>query len=338
MACLTLASPAPPAPPQPGPRPAAQALRPMGDMAIAVPERWRGERDARLAAEVLRFRFAGNPSGPVLLALGGVSADRFVAHETPARPGWWGALARPGGAIDLARFCVVSADYPPAWPRGEVDLTTADFAALLRLALRAAGIERLAGLVGASFGGMIALAFARQFPDSVGRIAVLCAAHRPSPMAQAWREIQRRILRLAIEEGRPRDGVALARSLAMTSYRTPEEFAARFDYRLDGANAVGPYLAARGEDYAAKMTAYRYLALSSAIDRHDERPEEIAARALLIAADSDRLVPLTDVLDMQKRLAGRARLVVLNSRYGHDAFLKETAAIAPHLDAFLKEI
>lgn len=330
--------PAAPARAAPDPR----SVRRTGDMAVAIPDGWRGERRAKLDGEALQLRFAGNPSGPVILALGGISATRCAADEgavsADRRPGWWGGLVRAGGGVDLDRFCVASLDYPPLRPRGAIDLTTADFADLIRLGLEAAGVARLDGALGASFGGMIALALAERHADFVDRIAILCAAHRPSPMAQAQREIQRRILRLGVKTGAAREAVALARGLAMTTYRTPEEFADRFDVRLGSENSAGAYLAARGEAYAAQMTAWRYLALSAAIDRHDVAPEKIRIPALFIAAESDRLAPLADMLALQERYAGRSRLVALPSRYGHDAFLKETAAIAPHLQAFLKEI
>lgn len=330
----------------------------IGDMAVAVPEGWRGGRGATLAGETLRLRFAGNPSGPALLALGGISADRFVADEGGdeggdkrgdeggdergaegggARGGWWRGLAARGAPIDLDRHCVIGLDYPPLRPRGDIDLTTADYADLIRTVLACVGVSRLDAVIGASFGGMIALALAERHAEFLGRIAVLCAAHRPSPMAQAQREIQRRILRLGLERGAAREAVAIARGLAMTSYRTAEEFAARFDHRLGSPRSAGAYLAARGEAYAATMTARRYLALSTAIDRHEAVPENIAAPALFVAADSDRLVPLRDMADMQQRYGGPSRLVVLPTPYGHDAFLKETAAIAPHLREFLKE-
>jgi homoserine O-acetyltransferase len=49
----------------------------------------------------------------------------------------------------------------------------------------------------------------------------------------------------------------------------------------------------------------------------------------LVGFPSDRLVPLADLCELQRRLGGTASLDVVESPYGHDAFLKETTRLAP---------
>ena len=92
-----------------------------------------------------------------------------------------------------------------------------------------AGIDRLERVVGASYGAMVGIQFACLAPDRVGHLTAISGAHRPHPLATAWRSIQRRIVDLAEAGGDPRAGVELARSLAMTTYRSADEFAARFE-------------------------------------------------------------------------------------------------------------
>lgn len=309
--------------------------QPPGDFAITVPSDWRGARGASLTGEEIKLHFAGNPDGPAVFVLGGVSANRFVADDEQSR-GWWSEVAAPGGGINLNEFCVIGADFIPTGAAQWPELTPADFATLYHEALKRAGVHRLHAFVGASFGGMIGLAFARLFPNALDRLVVLCAAHKPSPMAQAWRHIQRRIVEFATDCGRPAEGVALARQVGMTTYRTPEEFNGRFDHRPDSPDSVGAYLDARGTAYAAQCAAQKYLTLSAAIDFHDETPEAISTPCLLIAAETDRLAPLSDLTELHERLGGRSQLTVISSIYGHDAFLKETADINPHLNTFLK--
>lgn len=300
---------------------------PFRDVDIAFPELG---RRLGIGDPFVRLRLQGREGGPFVFVLGGISADRRVADSSDGQ-GWWRGLAAKGGGIDLDRYCVVGADFFPLDPQAPLDLTPTDYAEIYVDALTQAGVSSLHAVVGGSFGGMIALALARRRPDFVRRIAVLCAAHRPSPLGGALRRIQRDIIALAGDNGAA--GVDLARRLAMTTYRTPEEFQDRF---RDG-DALYAYLSARGSDYAAQMSAARYVTLSSAIDAHDEAPEVITTPALIIAATSDQLVPLSDCRDLARRLGGSALLVELASSFGHDAFLKDAACIAPAVSAFLKE-
>ena len=64
--------------------------------------------------------------------------------------------------------------------------------------------------------------------ERVEQLVVISAADRAHPMATAWRSVQRRIVRFALAAAGPAEGLELARALAMATYRSPEEFAARF--------------------------------------------------------------------------------------------------------------
>jgi homoserine O-acetyltransferase len=49
---------------------------------------------------------------------------------------------------------------------------------------------------------------------------------------------------------------------------------------------------------------------------------------VLVAVEEDRLVPRADLVALAEQLPRTLRLHLLRSRFGHDAFLKEPAAIA----------
>ncbi len=304
-----------------------------------APADWRGRYGASLKGEELRLRFCGNLRGNFVIALGGISANRFVVEEEKyaGRKGWWSRIARVGGAIDLSRYSVIGFDYPPERAKEPLDLCPEDFADLLKVALDKAKIGRVSAFIGASFGGMIGLSFARKYPERLDRLCVISAAHRPSAMAQARRIVQRRIIEFARSCGKPAEGVALARQLAMTTYRSAVEFEARFSPEPSAPDNVGHYLEARGFDYAQKQSAARYLTLSAAIDRHDEEPEAIATPTLAVGVDTDELTPPAHVEELQRRLAGPSAHAVISSHYGHDAFLKETDALGQIIQEFLKE-
>ena len=56
-------------------------------------------------------------------------------------------------------------------------------------------------------------------------------------------------------------------------------------------------------------------------------PAAIGVPVSLVAVEGDPLVPLADAVALLEALGDRARLRVLRSRYGHDAFLKDTDRI-----------
>ncbi|MGD2133979.1 MAG: homoserine O-succinyltransferase [Maricaulaceae bacterium] len=293
--------------------------------------------------ETVSARIVGPDNAPVVVVLGGISAGRFVAEEPNApegqRRGWWSRLARVGGGVDISKVRVLGLDFTPCNVPTPIPITPADQAALVASALDTLGVQKVRAFVGASYGGMVGLAFARCFPKRLEQLVVASAAHRPHPMATAWRGVQRRILAFAAECGRGAEGVALARELAMTTYRTPEEFAERFGGGLTGEESdsdICGYLKSRGEAYVDVMSAARFTSLSGAIDRHCEDPSKITTPTLLIGADSDRLVPLEDMRELADKLAGPTRFVTLTSIYGHDSFLKETDALAPHVRAAIE--
>lgn len=124
----------------------------------------------------------------------------------------------------------------------------------------------------------------------------------------------------------------------MTTYRSAEELAARFDRppregpRSDGSAGrpvfpVEDYLAAQGERFRERFCAKAYLRLSESIDRHRVDPSRVRVPTTLVGVDSDVLVPTAQLRELARRLAGPSRLHEVSSLYGHDAFLKEPASI-----------
>ncbi|MGE0179480.1 MAG: hypothetical protein AB7O91_06645, partial [Sphingomonas sp.] len=154
------------------------------------------------------------------------------------------------------------------------------------------------------------------------------------------RELQRRIVALGRETGEEGEALAIARGLAMLTYRTPAEFGQRFAGGIDtgdplAASDPGRYLRARGDAYAAATPAGRFLSLSASIDRHRIDPAACRAPCLVIGAASDQLVLPAQLEQLAARLPD-ARLHLLDSLYGHDMFLKEAAKIGVLIADFLE--
>ena len=291
----------------------------------------------RLSNVRVAWRLVGPANAPVVCALGGISSNRRVFDLDEPRKGWWSEVVGPGQALDAARFRVLSFDYlggsaettgPASGSAGFPNISTYDQAELLVRLLNNLGIKSLRAIVGGSYGGMVALAFGERYPERVSRLVVIGAADRTHPMATAWRSVQRRILQFAVECGRPKEGLQLARALAMSTYRSAEEFEARFDGAPTRAEErfsfpVEQYLFARGTDFAEKHKPEAIVGLSESIDLHRVDAARIFVPTTIIAIREDQLVPLSDLRGLAARLPV-ARLHEISSIYGHDAFLKES--------------
>ncbi|MFY9342979.1 MAG: homoserine O-succinyltransferase, partial [Planctomycetota bacterium] len=269
------------------------------------------------------------------------------AHAAVPQRGWWEGIVGEGLAVDTQRFQVLAFDWlggngastAPGPGEAFPFVAAADQAAALWRLCDALGIANVYALVGSSYGGMVALHAAAQSPDRVGRLGVLAAAHRSHPQASAWRAVQRGIVELGLRTGEPAAALALARGLAMTTYRTPGELGERFAgpgtvAGCDVRFPVQDWLDARGATFAANWTAEQFLCLNRSIDAHQIDPRAVRVPASLLAFAGDQLVPPADVRELALALPDLRLHRELRSRYGHDAFLKEVPLVA----AFVREV
>lgn len=297
--------------------------------------------EAPLENGSVSYEINGVAGAAVVAVLGGISASRHVA-SFPAnqRAGWWEDVVGIGRAIDTTKLRVISIDYVSRSPE-RPPVTTDDQARALAAALDHAGIERVHSIVGASYGGMVALAFAAAFPRRVGRVIAIGAAHESDPMSTALRHLQRRVVELGSSVGRERDAISIARGIAITSYLTPAYFEDRVNLEgeLDARSTedrIGRYLKASGEKFADNWTSERYNSLSLSLDLHSVQPETITVPTTVIAVSSDRLVPLVQSRELARRLSGPSQLIELDSSYGHDAFLGDWQRVAPFITELLQ--
>ncbi len=315
------------------------------------------EHGGALHSGLLAYERSGPADAPLIVVQGGISAGRHVtATPDDPTPGWWQALVGPERAIDTNRFQILGTDWlggigassgPPQPRPTETEsfpiVTSHDQARALLALLDALGIECVDRFVGASYGGMVALAFAALAPTRVQGVTAISAAHESHPRASAWRSVQRRIVELGARHGEGSEALELARGLALTTYRSRRELAERFGAAPKVSEgrarfAVEGYLEARGRDFAARFSPEAFLSLSLAIDLHRVDPGRITTPVTLVAASSDELVPVEQIHDLAARLGGPVRLIEIETRYGHDAFLKEVDTIGAVLRSDLAPI
>lgn len=303
------------------------------------------------------WRLAGPTGAPLVVALGGISGHRRIYGRAGEAAGWWQEIAGPGGGFPSASLRLLSFDWlggsgettgPVAGVGGAPGLrfpsiSTYDQSRILHALLDELRIEAVDAIVGASYGGMVALAFAERHPERVRRLLIISAADRTDPMSTAWRSVQRQVVRFGESVGRGAEGLRLARALAQATYRSREEFAARFAGEATRGSTEEPflfpvesYLLARGTDYAQRYAPGGFLCLSESIDLHRVDAARIAVPVDAVAVREDQLVPVADMHALTRRLR-HARLHEVSSHFGHDAFLKEGGLLRPMFERLLEE-
>lgn len=301
---------------------------------------------APLARGRVAYERVGPDGAPLVVVLGGISAGRHVtAHRRDRRAGWWQGLVSADRAVDPTALQVVSIDYLDGNggsargrgtnPDAHGTVTTADQADAVCAVLDHLGAPAADLVLGASYGGMVGLAIAYRHPTRVRHLITISGGHRPHPQSTAWRTVQRAIVRHGRRHGGADEALALARGLAMVTYRTPEELAARFDgpprSTADGPRfPIDDYLEHCGRRFAGRFRPEAFLQLSASIDLHRVDPTAIELPTAVVAVLEDQLVPAAHLRELAEALP-RGELVELSSIFGHDAFLKET----DHLDALL---
>ena len=262
---------------------------------------------------------------------------------------WWGGLFGPGRTLDPERDFIVCSNtlgscygttgpasprpgdgrpYGPDFPA----VTVRDMVHLQAALLESLGVRRLRLVLGGSLGGMQALEWAALYPGVVEAIAPIAVSGRHSAWCIGLSEAQRQAI-----FADPGSGLAIARAIAMCTYRSRGSFEERFGRRLrtPGLFEVESYLRYQGEKLVDRFDAHTYVTLTRAMDSHDlargrgsyeEALRAIRQPALVVAIDSDVLYPPEEQRELAALLPG-ARLAWLHSPHGHDAFLLEAAEL-----------
>lgn len=231
-----------------------------------------------------------------------------------------------------------------------------DMVRLHQRLLDSLGVQGVELVIGGSLGGMQALEFS--IMDLRVRSAVLIGMGKAhSPWAVGISHTQRQAIYgdpnwndgFYREQQPPAHGLALARMIAMNSYRSPADFQSKFARRLqDGTPEfeVESYLNYQGKKIVDRFDAASYVRLTQAMDTHDVARNRstykeilggVRAPVLVIGIDSDILYPPEE----QKELAGllhSGQYAEIESPHGHDAFLIEFDQITQLVRSFKQEL
>jgi homoserine O-acetyltransferase len=247
--------------------------------------------------------------------------------------GWWESQCGAGKALDTRRFRVLGIDWlggcdqssGPGADAGFPDVSTSDQARALLALLNRLGVRRVHLLVGASYGGNVAQQLAALLGDRLRRLVLLSAAHGPAQFGLGLRHIQRAILDLG--NNKP-EALALARALAVLCYRTTEGVEQRFAGQEPKADGIIGWLQHHGASFSRRFDTAAYRCLGRSLDGHQIDPAAIHVPTTLFAVREDLTVPLSLLHEYAARAGTQCELVEISSPHGHDAFLKEEAAVS----------
>ena len=283
---------------------------------------------------------------------------------------WWADLFGPGKALDPEQDYIVCANvlggcYGTTGPTSRANgafepfggtfptVTIRDIVHTQALLLDHLGVETLNLVIGGSMGGMQVLEWAALYPERVTAIAPIATGPTQSAWGVALSEAQRQAIKADANyaEGRyplgsgPAQGLAAARSIAMISYRSPDNFDSRFGRNAtDETYDVQSYLRHQGDKLVNRFDANTYLTLIGAMDSHDvgrgrgsvaEALNAIEHPALVVSVSSDGLYPAAEVAAMASHLPN-AELHEIDAPHGHDAFLIRVDELNARLVDFIE--
>ena len=298
----------------------------------------------------------------------------WVCHALTANSDvadWWPHTVEEGCFLDPDKYFTVCANflgshYGTTGPLSENSetgepwygdfprITVRDMVRAHQLLAEYLGIKRVKLLIGSSIGGFQCLEWSVMQPDFAERAAFIATTPRTKPWASAFNESQRMAIQSDPTFGERNaeaglDGLAIARSIALLSYRggmaydktqedaDPDE--ASFERR------VHSYQRYQGEKLRRRFNAYSYIRLSQAVDSHnlgrgrgkvEDVLKQIKAKSLVVAITSDILFPPSDHQILIDNIPD-VEYHLIDSDFGHDGFLVEHKQLNDIILNFLGE-
>ena len=297
----------------------------------------------------------------------------WVCHALTANSDvadWWPHTVEEGRFLDPTRYFIVCANFlgshygttsplsvnPTTGEKYYYDfpqITVRDMVKCHQLLAKHLGIERVKLLIGSSIGGFQCMEWAISEPKFMESVALIATTTCTEPWAAAFNESQRMAIRTDKTWGELRDdagidGMAVARSIALISYRGGAAYnATQQDENPTEASftrRAHSYQQYQGEKLRRRFNAMSYYRLSEAVDSHNiargrgsiaEALSKIEARALVVAISSDILFPPEAHVPMREHIRD-VEYHLIESEFGHDGFLVEHEKLNTIIQNFIK--
>lgn len=251
-------------------------------------------------------------------------------------------------------------------------ITIADMVHAQKMLIDYLGIEKILCVAGGSMGGMQVLQWARLYPEMVVSAIPIATTAIHSAQNIALNEVGRHAIISDpnwnngeyYDKQTPDHGLAVARMIGHISYLSERSMHEKFGRKLQDKEKISfdfnfdfqveSYLRYQGFTFTRRFDANSYLYITKALDYFDltegydslaEAFHNVDSKFLVIAFSGDWLYPPHQSKEIVKALKYNGVPVsycVIQSDYGHDAFLLEneqqSTLIRLFLDATWKEV
>lgn len=275
-------------------------------------------------------------TSPVVLVNHALTGNAHVTGED----GWWKELVGPEKVIDTNRFSILSINIPGNGADGNrahllhnyTEFTLEDIARIFELVLEELRISSLFAAIGGSIGGALAWQLAVQNPGLIQNLIPIATDLKSTDWVLGQCKVQDQILNNSV------DPLHDARMHAMTFYRTPASFSAKFRRKRNVENfqfEVANWLSYHGRKLEGRfeLAAYKlmnHLLTTIDVSAGNGEPsaaaQKISGNIHLVGIDSDLFFLSEEIKATYRELSEVKKNVSyheIKSIHGHDAFLIE---------------
>ncbi|MCA9401340.1 MAG: homoserine O-acetyltransferase [Candidatus Omnitrophica bacterium] len=307
-----------------------------------------------------------------ILIFHALTGDAHAAgwHEGDKKPGWWDSMIGSGKAFDTDKYFIICCNVlgsckgttGPASINPKTNkpyglsfpvVTIEDMIAVQKQLIDHLGIKKLLCAAGGSMGGLQAMQWAIDYPDTLDSCISIACNYRHTAQQIALHEVARQAIMSDpnwhggdyYSKGVvPKSGMAVSRMVGHITYMSEKSMEEKFGRKLQDKEKLGydfsldfeveSYLNYRGQSFVERFDANSYLYLSKALDYFDLSADRKLSEAfkpaicdfLIVSFTSDWLYPSYHSKAMVKALKANdlnVSDIEIKSDYGHDAFLVE---------------
>lgn len=295
----------------------------------------------------LSYQIFGRELGtaPIVLVNHSLSGN----SEITGKNGWWNEIVGEGKSVDPGDYTILALDMPGNGFSGKPanllhnykEFTLRDIAKIFVKTIERLEITEIFAGIGGSIGGALLWELAVLKPSLIRHIIPIATDYKATHWVKAICKVQDQILNNSAEP------VKDARMHAMTFYRSPQSFTAKFgnlQEPIAGSWDIERWLEHHGNKLEERFQLATYklmnhllttIDISNGTGDHIGAAAKVEADIHIITVNSDRFFLPDDNwetfvnLSLQKK---NVHIHEIKSLHGHDAFLIENAQLAGFLN------